>query len=106
MSRSIMVEEEFPGLIAAQAYAAGCKSYRQWNDWMRGAFSYSVAKRMAAALGYEQPCEAWYDDMRLIGERIMKECYATERVNYTFRADAESIGDEGGQETGAYHQAC
>jgi hypothetical protein len=99
MSRVKMVDEEFPGLIAAQVMAAGSKGYNHWREWMRGAFSYTLARRMADALGYSQPSEEFYNDMKLVGERIMKEMYAIERVNYTFRSDAESACFEGGEET-------
>lgn len=100
MSRQIMIEEEFPGLIAAQVFAAGAKSYNHWLDFMYKAFSFSVAVRMAAALGYTRPCREWYEDMKVCGKRIMKEMYETERVNYEFRDDKSKTDGVGDQASG------
>lgn len=103
MSRQNLIAAEFPALIAAQVQAAGMKHYRQWTAWMKQAFTYTLAVRMANALGYAKPCEEWYIDMRVVGQRIMKEMHATERVNYDFHHQSQ-IDFDGGESPSLDHQ--
>lgn len=93
-------QNEFTCLIAAQIRAAGTTGYREWSEWMRKAFSFSVAMRMAEAMGCTKPGMGWYLEMKRAGERIMEGVDATERARYSFRGDDGENASEGAAETG------